>query len=277
MARACAPTRTSHEGVPSRTAGMASPPRRATAHPWWMRWCRGRARCFCTWTGNSSRQRTSSPPPSPAETWAGWPPGVRTGHAPAGPGDARDDGQPYQGPDPSGMSYAVAFLAEDSRILARLRLPAGTASTSTPPRTRRFWRRWPRWSQLTWAASSTTGTPRGQYDGSPYDAFLKLNALPRKPATGESALDYARRLRTAVESLNPAAVGDALHGQLHPSRPALCLRADGAPGPGGVSGRAAGSLPAAGARGRRRRQLSGLPPAPGLHGPSLPQHRRGPA
>ncbi len=35
-----------------------------------------------------------------------------------------DDGHLFQGPDSSAMSYPVAFLAEDSRILPRLRLPA---------------------------------------------------------------------------------------------------------------------------------------------------------
>jgi len=42
----------------------------------------------------------------------------------------------------------------------------------------------------------------GQHTGSPYDAFLAANALPRAPTANESDLDYARRLRHAIEALN---------------------------------------------------------------------------
>jgi cytochrome c peroxidase len=43
-----------------------------------------------------------------------------------------------------------------------------------------------------------------QHNGSPYDAFLTANALPRAPGSGESDLAYARRLRKEIESLqNP--------------------------------------------------------------------------
>lgn len=42
---------------------------------------------------------------------------------------------------------------------------------------------------------------QGQYDGSPYDAFLAANRLPRKPAIGESDLAYSRRLLQAVNTL----------------------------------------------------------------------------
>ncbi len=55
-------------------------------------------------------------------------------------------------------------------------------------------------------------TGDGQFDGSPYDAFLGKNGLPRKPDPGESDLDYSRRLRTLVEGL---------------TRPRFVTRADG--------------------------------------------------
>ncbi len=42
---------------------------------------------------------------------------------------------------------------------------------------------------------------QGNYIGSPYDQFLKLNKLPRQPRQGESAQDYARRLLHAVTVL----------------------------------------------------------------------------
>ncbi len=41
----------------------------------------------------------------------------------------------------------------------------------------------------------------GEHNGSPYDAFLAANGLPRGPAAGETARDYARRLRAGLEAL----------------------------------------------------------------------------
>jgi hypothetical protein len=41
----------------------------------------------------------------------------------------------------------------------------------------------------------------GRYIGSPFDRFLILNGLPRQPDPGESAIDYARRLRDALAAL----------------------------------------------------------------------------
>ncbi len=42
---------------------------------------------------------------------------------------------------------------------------------------------------------------RGQHNGSPYDAFLAANKLPRAPASGESNAAYTQRLRVALEAL----------------------------------------------------------------------------
>jgi cytochrome c peroxidase len=41
----------------------------------------------------------------------------------------------------------------------------------------------------------------GTFNGSPYDVFLHKNGLPGAPAPDESALDYARRLRTLIDRL----------------------------------------------------------------------------
>lgn len=41
----------------------------------------------------------------------------------------------------------------------------------------------------------------GRYDGSPYDAFLALNRLPRAPAANQTPHEYARRLGEAVAAL----------------------------------------------------------------------------
>jgi hypothetical protein len=42
---------------------------------------------------------------------------------------------------------------------------------------------------------------KGRFTGSPYDRFLEINRLPRKPARGESADAYTERLRHAVAVL----------------------------------------------------------------------------
>jgi cytochrome c peroxidase len=50
---------------------------------------------------------------------------------------------------------------------------------------------------------------KGRYAGSPYDAFLVRNRLPRGPARGESSAAYTRRLRGALARLqSPAFVDD---------------------------------------------------------------------
>lgn len=42
---------------------------------------------------------------------------------------------------------------------------------------------------------------QGRYNASPYDRFLMKNALPRKPAQGESAAGYTQRLADAIAQL----------------------------------------------------------------------------
>jgi cytochrome c peroxidase len=50
--------------------------------------------------------------------------------------------------------------------------------------------------------------PNGDYDGSPYDAFLVKNQLPRRPDAGESDSAYARRLLGRLDSIeHPRWVG----------------------------------------------------------------------
>lgn len=42
----------------------------------------------------------------------------------------------------------------------------------------------------------------GHYSGSPFDAFLIKNALPRKPSEGESDMSFNLRLKTSLENLS---------------------------------------------------------------------------
>lgn len=53
---------------------------------------------------------------------------------------------------------------------------------------------------------------QGNYNGSPYDQFLKHNHLPRRPRAGESGQAYAQRLLQAVERIKAAKF---LHGKQH--------------------------------------------------------------
>jgi cytochrome c peroxidase len=88
---------------------------------------------------------------------------------------------------------------------------------------------------------------KGEYDGSPYDAFLSRNRLPRQPGAGESDSAYAARLLRQLETLSrPRFVGPGdgtlrLHrqpfvfGQLELSGLGVFLRRpDGASAAGGT-------------------------------------------
>jgi hypothetical protein len=114
-----------------------------------------------------------------------------------------DDCTQFIGPDPGmdGMSYATAFLGQDSRILARLRIPLDERLDVHAASDEEVL------AAVTKVVAAYINGLRysrdttGAYDFSPFDVFLKLNALPRKPDDGEAPLDYTRRLRGALESL----------------------------------------------------------------------------
>jgi hypothetical protein len=133
-----------------------------------------------------------------------------------------DDASQFIGPDPglAGTSYAAAFLGQDFRILARLRIPAEdrldvhTASDEDVLQA------------VAKVVAAYMGGLRysrdttGAYNFAPYDVFLKLNGLPRKPNDGEAPLDYARRLRSALESLpSPKWVTPDMGSYIHHSAP----------------------------------------------------------
>lgn len=54
---------------------------------------------------------------------------------------------------------------------------------------------------------------QGEFNGSPYDKFLTINHLPRKPNDGESDLDYSRRLIQALDNLEEIEFVDPLSKQ----------------------------------------------------------------
>lgn len=54
----------------------------------------------------------------------------------------------------------------------------------------------------------------GAFDGSPFDAFLAANALPRRPDPGETDLAYQRRLRSLLPNLAPPVFVTPADGEL---------------------------------------------------------------
>jgi len=112
-----------------------------------------------------------------------------------------DDGQQFQGPDPVAMSYSIAFLAQDSRILARLRISEENRIDVFSATDEEVLGAMAKVVSAYVDGLRYSRDTTGAYDFSPFDVFLSLNGLPRKPDPGESQLAYSRRLRTAVESL----------------------------------------------------------------------------
>lgn len=109
-----------------------------------------------------------------------------------------DNGKGVLGVD-GGGSYARVLLGTDPSLPLALKLPAQyridvtTASdTEIVAAVSRLIAVYVR--QLEFSRELKTGL----YNGSPYDLFLQINQLPRKPDEGESAADYAARLRAAL-------------------------------------------------------------------------------
>ncbi len=132
-----------------------------------------------------------------------------------------DDGSSPVAQDRSmGYSYSVLFSSAQEDIFRKLRLPESyrlEVGTATDEQI------FERACQLVAAYVESLkfrANRRGEFDASPYDAFLKKNGLARAPrpiAPGllekESDLSYARYLRKAIDSLaDPQWVG-ALEGR----------------------------------------------------------------
>jgi hypothetical protein len=133
-----------------------------------------------------------------------------------------DDASQFIGPDPglAGTSYAAAFLGQDFRILARLRIPAEERLDVHTASDEDVLQAVARVVAAYMGGLRYSRDTTGAYDFAPYDVFLKLNGLPRKPNDGEAPLDYARRLRSALESLpSPKWVTPDMGSYLHHSAP----------------------------------------------------------
>ncbi len=134
----------------------------------------------------------------------------------------QDDCSQFIGPDPglAGTSYAADFLGQDDRIPARLRLlPEARIDVRSASDEEVLA------SVEAVVAAYISGLrysrdTSGAYNFSPFDVFLKLNGLPRQPDPGEAPLDYARRLRTAVESIvSPQWVTADMGSYIHHDQP----------------------------------------------------------
>lgn len=115
-----------------------------------------------------------------------------------------DDGKDELGKE-FGGSYAT--LMSDKNLPAQYRVDVKTASDSELFTTA---------AKLVAAYVSSLAYSRNEkneYNGSPYDKFLKLNELPRNPAKGESDLDYSRRLLKAVNKIDKPIFVSSQHGK----------------------------------------------------------------
>jgi hypothetical protein len=133
-----------------------------------------------------------------------------------------DDGTQFIGPDPglAGTSYAADFLGQDFRILARLRIPPEDRLDVHSATDAEVLQAVAKVVAAYISGLRYSRDTTGAYDFSPFDVFLKLNGLPRKPDEGEAPLDYARRLRTAVETLaSPEWVTPDMGSYLHHAAP----------------------------------------------------------
>jgi hypothetical protein len=133
-----------------------------------------------------------------------------------------DDATHFLGPDPglAGTSYAADFLGQDFRILARLRMPTEDRLDVHAASDEDVLQAVAKVVAAYMSGLRYSRDTTGAYNFAPYDVFLKLNGLPRKPNDGEAPLDYARRLRSALESLqSPLWVTADMGSYVHHSAP----------------------------------------------------------
>jgi cytochrome c peroxidase len=100
-----------------------------------------------------------------------------------------------------GLSYAVLFRGVDVGIPEARRLPAPLRFDPMLASDDEVINGCARLVALYLESLQFSRDSGGRYDGSPYDAFLEINRLPRAPRTGETSREYARRLHNAIAAL----------------------------------------------------------------------------
>lgn len=112
-----------------------------------------------------------------------------------------DDGTGALAQDFGSLPYSVVLKGTDPSIPEEFRLPEAFRVNVQTASDAEIFRAV---SQL--VSAYTEGLvfsqdESGAFNLSPYDVFLEINGLPRKPAPRESALDYSRRLLSLIERL----------------------------------------------------------------------------
>lgn len=111
-----------------------------------------------------------------------------------------DSGEHFRGPD-FGGAYRVVFLGTDPELSPQFRLPEAARLDVMKASDDEIIERIGTLVDAYLKSIRFAMDRAGEYEGSPYDAFLKKNALPRRPDRGEDDLSYSRRLRSLLENL----------------------------------------------------------------------------
>jgi Di-haem cytochrome c peroxidase len=121
-----------------------------------------------------------------------------------------DDGTGTLAQDYDGTSYATLLKGTDSSISKDLRLPPGYRLNVARATDQQILDVIGRLVQAYLDSLVFSQDGQGIFNGTPYDAFLLKNHLPRRPAPGESDIAYGRRLLGALNRLaQPAFITDA--------------------------------------------------------------------
>lgn len=113
-----------------------------------------------------------------------------------------DRGAPdADGPAAERLPYAVVLQGTDAAVPEAYRLPAAERIDCARAADEEIVAAATRHVVTFLRSLQYARDERGEHDGSPYDAFLAANRLPRAPQLGETAAEYGRRLGEAVAAL----------------------------------------------------------------------------
>ena len=112
-----------------------------------------------------------------------------------------DDGRGILADKYEHLSYAILLRGTDADIPDGLRLPPSFRFDPASATDEEILQGCARLVATYVALLQFSRDQDGRYNGSPYDAFLAANYLPRAPEPGESPPEYSRRLHAAVAAL----------------------------------------------------------------------------
>ncbi len=111
-----------------------------------------------------------------------------------------DNGKGTLAADFGGLSYRDTFGAAAS-VPAKFKLPAGFQLNVATATDQEILDAIARLIKAYLDSLEFARDANGEFNGSPFDLFLKKNGLPRKPDPGEHPLAYSRRLRGLVDAI----------------------------------------------------------------------------